>query len=341
MVGLARGVGEDVTAEYALGPNLSLLFEQGFAGTRNGQVPSGVVPTGGNGGINPTFPAAWVHHLHFGLLRTGEPTIKAQLHTMVNWAHDDRTMALIDNHATRAVDEAHPRDGRIDLLGFDATVNSRTWGYFGVGGSFVKGSNAFTLKGLGTFGGDGQNLTERWWGPASGGTGRLWVAGLNYSASLGRILTSPQPFTNDRPDVVLNTGFVMAYTLTNTAALQGTTLPPGATSPGPLPTDADIFNHRFRYKFGADLLYTFLPFMGAGVRADRVSPNSKDAGETFHVLAARLVFKSNWSSPDNITIIYGKWFYGPRSHPEASSIVASDIGRLDDQLIAINANLSW
>ena len=220
-------------------------------------------------------------------------------------------------------------------------MNSRTWGYLGVGGSYVKGENAFTLKGLGTYGNDGQTLTERWWGAASGGSGKLFVVGANYSASLGRIMTRPEPFTGDRPDVVLNTGFIVAYTLTNTLALQGTTLPADATAPGPLPSDADIFNHRLRYKFGADVLYTFLSFLGAGVRFDRVSPNSKDSGETFHVLAARLVWKSNWSSRDTITLLYGKWFYGPRTHPEANSIVPADIGRLDDQLIAINANVSW
>ncbi len=340
MIGFARGVGEDLSFEYALGPVYSLLFEHGFVGSRNGKVPDGVVPNGGNGN-NPIYPAAWVNHLHFGLLRSGEPTIKAQAHYLFNWAHDDRTAALIDNPSTRAIDESHPRDGRLDVLGFDATMNSRTWGFLGLGGSYVKGDNAYTLRGLGTFGNEGQTLTERWWGPATGGTGKLFVAGANYSASLGRILTRPAPFTSDRPDVVLNAGVIVAYTLTNTSALQGTTLPPGTTSPGPAPADVDVFNHRLRYKLGADVLYTFLSFLGAGVRVDRVSPNSKDAGETFHVLAARLVWKSNWSSRDTITLVYGKWFYGPRSHPEANSVVSSDVGRLDDQLIAINANLSW
>jgi len=341
LVGLARGVGEDLAAEYALGPTWSLLLEDGFVGTRNGKVPSTVVPTGGNAGNDPIFPAAWVHHLHLGFLRSGEPTIRARVHYMTNWAHDDRTQTLIDNHFTRAIDESHPRDGRLDVTGFDATMNSATWGYLGVGASYVRGVNAYTLKGLWTYGNDGQALTERWWGQASGGTGKLFVVGANYSASVGRILSRPTPFTSDRPDLVVNTGFVVAYTLTDTNALQGTTLPAGATSPGPLPESADIFNHRLRYKLGADVLYTFLSFMGAGVRVDRVAPTSKDAGETFHVLAARLIFKSNWSSRDTITILYGKWFYGPRSHPEASSIVPADIGRLDDQLFAINANLSW
>ncbi|MDP9001236.1 MAG: hypothetical protein M3O46_14135, partial [Myxococcota bacterium] len=89
----------------------------------------------------------------------------------------------------------------------------------------------------------------------------------------------------------------------------------------------------------ADLLYTFLPFMGVGLRADRVVPNSKDAQETFHVIAPRFVFKTDWTSRETITLLYARWFYGPHTHPEASSITPGD--RLDDQLVALNAQIWW
>ena len=58
------------------------------------------------------------------------------------------------------------------------------------------------------------------------------------------------------------------------------------------------------------------------------------------MLAPRLVFRTNWVSRETISIIYGKWFYGPHSHPEASSIVSGDVG-FDDQLIAFNVNMWW
>ena len=80
--------------------------------------------------------------------------------------------------------------------------------------------------------------------------------------------------------------------------------------------------------------------MGFGVRVDRVTPSSKDAAQTFYVLAPRLVFKTNWMTRETITLLYGKWFYGSNTHPDASSIVAPD-GRLDDQLIALNVNMWW
>jgi hypothetical protein len=273
--------------------------------------------------------------LHVGLLRNGERTIRAGLHWMTNWAHDDLGQMVRDNPVTRYVNEAHVRDGRIDVLAADATVQDRTWGYLGAALSFTRGENAALLRGLTTFGGEsGLTLTERWFGQATNGSGKLFAAGLNYAVSLGRVLSAPEPFANDRPDLVLTAGFVIAYTQVTTPVIEGTTM--GST----FPADVDLFNHRLRYKFGLDAFYTFKSWMSAGLRVDRVSPNSKDADEDFSVLAARLVFKRNWNSRENITLLYGKWFYGPHSHSEASSLIPSDIG-LDDQLVALNVNLYW
>jgi hypothetical protein len=78
-----------------------------------------------------------------------------------------------------------------------------------------------------------------------------------------------------------------------------------------LPAVGRLFNHRLRYKFALESVYTFRSWVGVALRADCVVPNSKDAGETFYVLAPRLVFRTNWVTRETISIIYGKWFYGP------------------------------
>ena len=109
--------------------------------------------------------------------------------------------------------------------------------------------------------------------------------------SLGRLLNAPEPFGGDRPDVVINAGFVIAYTLVQPQAL------PGDDHAGrPIPADVDLYDKRLRYKFGADVLYTFKPWMAVGFRADRVAPNSKDSQETFYVMSPRVVFKRSWYS---------------------------------------------
>jgi len=128
--------------------------------------------------------------------------------------------------------------------------------------------------------------------------GKLVVVGLNYSASLAKIVSNPVPFNGDGPDIVVNAGLVVADSWSSFTP----------------------YNGRVRHKYGLDLLYTALPYLGFGVRGDRVVPSSKDSAETFHVIAPRLVFRSGWNSRESITLLYAKWFYGSHSHPEASAI---------------------
>ncbi len=346
LIGQNRREGEDVVGEYRLTPTVRLLFEEGFMGNRNGKAPDGILADNGNGGANPSLPADWIAHLHVGLVRDGSPTFKAQLHFITNWAQDDRVqcqnasvlapagMPCFDNPTTREINEAYVPDGHLTVVGADASLNSSTFGYLGMAGSYTKGTSAYPLRGLATFGGEGQPLADRWWGTGTGGTGSLYAAGINYTASLGRIMSSPLPFRSDGPDLTLNAGAELAYTVTDATTVSG------ATVPGNLPTDVDLFNHRWRYKLGVDALYTYWSWMGVGVRVDRVAPTSKDAEQTFWVLAPRVVFKTNWMTRETITLLYAKWFYGPNTHPDASSIVAPD-GRLDDQLIALNVNMWW
>ncbi len=344
VIGNARGVGGTVLAEYPINSSLSLLLEDGIMGNRNGHAPSGalnplsgtsldpapvgVVPSSGNGmNNNPIFPFALIHHLHLGLIRKGDPTFRAQLHYMVNWAADDRTQMATDNPVTRWINEAQPHDGRITVMGGDASLNSPLWGFLGVAASYTKGDNAGPLRGLTTFGGEGAQLTDRWWGLATAGTGTMAVAGINYSVSLGKIVAHPTPFNGDGPDLIINTGFIIAK------------VTPGQGPPSPLPVPFEPFD-RVRHKYGLDVLYKLLPWLSAGIRGDRVVPTSRDDGETFHVLAPRLVFKTDWQSREAVSLMYAKWFYGPRSHPEASSSTEAS-GKIDDQLIALNVNMWW
>jgi hypothetical protein len=351
MIGSPRGVGELAIVEYRLQPTWTLFVEHGFVGSRNGNVPWNVVPTGGNGGANPVIPGAWVHHAHVVLRRTGDTQFHTGLHYLYNWAQDDRSQQPIDNGTTREVFENQIKDGNITVLGWDANARNASWGALGVGFSYVRGENAFLLRGLNTFGGEGNNLTDRWWGPDSHGNGKLFAMGLNYNTSLGRMLRPS--YSSDAPDVAINAGFVMAYTLTHTLTAPGTSDPnapppdpndPSAVappmSPSPLPAEADLFNHRVRYKAGLESIYTMRPWVAVALRADCVVPNSKDLGETFYVLAPRVTFRTNWVSRESISIIYGRWFYGPRSHPEAGSLLAKDVG-LDKNLVVFNVNMWW
>jgi hypothetical protein len=316
IVGGVRGVGEDLIAESALSDSTTLALEDGFMGSRNGAAPLSIINSGQNGTGNTTWPASWIHHAHLGIERKGDLTLRARFHYIQNWAQDDRSQRQLDNVTTHQLDESYIKDGHLNVYGADFSVGSPVYGYLGFGAAYVSGHNATLLKGLTTFGGDGTDLDQRWWGQPTGGTGTLTVAGANFSTSLAKIVSYPTPFNNDGPDVVVNTGFIIAKSTSSIALYD-----------------------RVRHKYGLDVLYTFLPYVGVGMRADRVVPTSKDSEETFHVLAPRLVFRTGWNSHEAITLLYAKWFYGPHTHAEASSVLQPD--RRDDQLFALNVNLWW
>jgi hypothetical protein len=317
LVGGARGVGERVALDYDVSDSVTIAFEDGFLATRNGVGVINVAATGQNGSGNPVWPAGWLHHAHLGIEKKGNLDLRARLHYFHNWTQDDRTQRALDNLTTSQLDESYIKDGSIDTYGFDASIASPIYGYLGFAASYIRGRNAYPVKGMISFGGDGESLTNRWWGPATQGTGKLVAAGINYSASLAKIVSYPTPFNGDGPDIVVNTGFVFAKSW----------------------SDFEPFDQRARHKYGLDVLYTFSPYMGVGLRGDRVVPSSKDSEETFHVLAPRLVFRTDWRSRETITLLYAKWLYGPHSHAEASSITPGS--RLDDQLLALNVQIWW
>ena len=202
------------------------------------------------------------------------------------------------------------------------------FGLLAVGGSHIDAHNAWPLRGLLTFGGEGRELTERWLGVDTQGTGKVNVAAINYSGSLGRILSSPRPFDANGPDLLINAGAVVANTQTNSNC--GEDMPTASTAASATSSAPTRCTRSCRY-------------MAAGVRLDHVVPNSKDSNETFDVLAARLVFKTDWQSRESIMLLYARWFYGPGTHPEGSSSVNApgELPRLDDQLIAVNVNMWW
>jgi hypothetical protein len=335
-VGAVRGVGGLLTADYPLTPELTLIAEGGLMGNRNGRAPSGIAPANPNSNVDPLFGSSYIYHLHAGLVRKTDYTLRAQLHWMVNFGMDDRPQfwadgsLMRDNMVSRGIDESHIPDGKISVIGFDASLNHPTFGLLAMGGSHVDAHDSWSLRGLLTFGGEGKDLTERWLGNDTGGTGQLNVLGINWSGSLGRILASPKPFDANGPDLLINAGAVVATSRTPSACGDSST---------PMPT---CFDGRWRHKYGVDGLYAFLPFMAAGARIDRVVPNSNDSSETFHVLATRLVFKTDWQSRESITLLYARWFYGTNTHPEYSTLTNSlSLPRLDDQLFAVNVNMWW
>jgi hypothetical protein len=285
-------------------------------GVRNGKSPNSIPKADPNYNLDPFYPASYVQHLHVGFVRRGDWTVKGQLHHIYNWAQDERAQVAVDNMVSRGLDESYIRDGKMHVFAAEAALSHPVWGLLAVAGSRLDATDAYTLKGVLTFAGEGNQIADRWLGDESTGTGTVDVLGLNYSASIARMLAHPRPFDASGPDVVVQAGAILA----------------ASHSKNPL------FDGRVRWKAGLDVMVICLSWLGLGLRADHVSPSSKDHDEDFQVIAPRLIFKSNWNSRENVTLMYARWFYGDHSHPEFSSIIPP---RLDDQLVALSANMWW
>jgi hypothetical protein len=331
LTGEIQGAGLLTLAEYDLSDQLVLVAEHGImntGGPREGFVPADVASGTGNGGNggDPQFPTAFVHHAHLGVVKKGDLQLEMKLHFMTNWAQDDRVQRKrgtiaddpCDLPTTDEVNECFVPDGRLRVYGADVKMLSSAYGVLGIGGAYVTGHYAEPLKGIRTFGGDGEQLTSSWWGLTTQGNGKLWVAGISYSMSVAALMLHPEPFNGQAPDVQIDTGFNIGKSTSSEAA----------------------FSDRVRHKYGVKVTYTFLPFMGAGIRFDRVVPSSKDSDQTFHVLVPWVQWKSSWTSHETISLSYVKWFLGPHTHLDGLNPRYA-YGKVDDQMVALNFNMWW
>jgi hypothetical protein len=325
MTGGPVGAGYTANIERDISDTLTLNIEQGIMGPRIGTVPMEVVGgTAGSGNNDPIWTGGFTNHVHAGLNVKGDTQIQGYLHYMSTWAQDDRIQRNSedgeipeDNRQTPELDESYVQDPRIRVFGADVRAISRGFGVLGIGGAFIDGYHAYPLRNIVTFAGDGERLTSSWWGDSTSGTGTLLVGGISYSMSVSSLLLHPEPFSGNGPDVQIDAGINIART-----------------------TSADpVFDKRVRHKYGISGLYTFIPYMGVGLRLDRVVPSSHDADQTYHVVAPRLQFKTDWQSHEAIVLSYVKWFLGSGTHLDGTQPRTSE--RIDDEMFTLNFNMWW
>jgi len=317
MGAILRGIGETVIAEYDLTDKLTLSAEHGFMATRDGTPPTGYYAQPSNGYRRQYWAGAFANHAHLGLQTKGAYALIAELHFFDLFYQDERAQSPADNPQTPQIDESYVRDPRVRVIAGDVKVEHESFGMLSLGLSYTDSKYSYGLKGFMTYGGDGEWLTDRWFGVTTSGTGKLFVTALNYSFSLGRIINYPAQFSGNGPDLVVNTGVHWTKTW----------------------TDFEPYDGRVRWKGAFDAVYTLIRYMGIGARIDHIVPNSYDSGETYNVLATRLQFKTDWTSRETLSLIYAKWFYGPRTRNEGTGLRTPD--RLDDHLFALNFNIWW
>jgi hypothetical protein len=312
-----QGVGLRTLATRNLNQKWELVLEHNLMTSRDGTIPFNVIRHQSNGWRRPLWVGSLMNGVHAGFNLRTKPRVEFRVRQLLEVATDDRLEMPIDDVGTRQIDERNLKDGSIAIYGSDVKVLDDTFGSVGIGTSYTVARHAYPLRGLMTYGGVGEDLTDRFLGQPSGGNGRLLVAALNYDASLGKIISYPHKFDGQGRDLYLQTSF--HYTRTE--------------------SDFEGFDGRQRYKMGADLEYALIKYMSLAARVDRVIPDSREKEQSFTVLAPRATFRTGWSSRLYFQVKYVKWFYGSRTRVEGAG--ERDMQMIDDDLFAANMNMWW
>jgi hypothetical protein len=315
IIGMPFGVGGMLNLTYDINPDWALQLEHGFMG-RLGKPAAGSGPTPFSTAQTASAPASFVHHAHLGLAKKGDIPWVLSLHYLSNWSQDETDQ--VDDPRTYWVDEGVRPDAEMRVLGADLRMMQSKYGNLAVAVARMDAEYAALLSGMGFFGAtSGEELTKRFLGQVGGGTGNMWVGGVEYTISWAKFLYHPDPFWGEGPDLI-----------TSVFANAGVVDSKDRSADG-----------RKMLKFGSELTYQFLTWAGVSGRYDHVIPSSKDAKETFDVASLKLLLRSKWITHEQVTLSYTRWFYGQNTYTEFPYELPRD--ELDDQMFALHVGIWW
>jgi hypothetical protein len=291
-------------------------FEEGFGGKLE-TIPFFAEP-GQAGSTNPNaslpvwepYPgprameSTFVAHAHLGAV--WKKQLILGLHLIDTFANGNElstsyTMSTFNDRPFMAGGSTVPAEGRpssdstprILIYGADAKFLNQAFGDGYVGYSHLDARNAIYLQDaievLHSFG--GWQLHDNYFG-APGNvdpvTGTIDSIEFQYVFSFGAFFHYPQAFWGDGPDLIasvfgmynhINAPMNPAYTMS-------------------------------KLKYGGELTYIPLSWMGLGFRFDHVSPDRSDTTQDFTVFSPRLVLRTAFVTHEQILFQYSRYFYG-------------------------------
>jgi hypothetical protein len=299
MFGRTHAAGEALHLDYDIDESNSLYIEHGI-GTHKPD------PSQYN---NARF--TMLNHLHAGFNHT--QAIQFSAHYLNSWTQEeDRN---IDPMGTSA---QNIPDGKLWVAGLDGRFDLSAFGYLYAAYSHVGLKDAISVgraidvihaSGGGEF---GLGVVDNYLGPSciNGGVHQYYPVGNDGKCSMGtggvdtvlaqyefsytnfvQQSSGGQKFWGDGQDAKL-----VLYGMYNKVK-----------------SDYAANDGIHKLKFGADLSTQLLPWLTAGLRFDRLQPNSRVPEQSFAILSPRLVFKSKWNTHEAITIQYSRYMYNQRT----------------------------
>jgi hypothetical protein len=313
LFGRTHTMGETLAGEYDTG-DVTLRASQGL-GVKDEELEFTA--------LSPPFPGfTLLNHVHAGA--SYKKIVDFNAHYLVAWAQDARVTSGTDTAGTNF---AGVPDGKEEVYGVEARVTGGIAGELYVGYSRVNAAHVQeigpALEVISSLGGWGQagagssgsyyganGLMDNYLGtcpkcsPNQMGTGSIDSVLVQYDYSFGllwRKLKDPNAgFWGDGPDLVLSLfGLYSSVSSTDTSRIN------------PLLGDGVK-----KLKWGGDLVFNPVGWMGVGVRTDVVQPTNFDSQQTFSVLSPKIIFRSRFLAHEEITLQYSHYFYGNDVAPQ-------------------------
>lgn len=278
LFGRTHMLGQSIEVGYRFG-DFDVWAEEGFGATR----PN---PSTFNTG-RFTFTA----HSHAGF--GWKDFIEVTGHWLGSFAREEDREGALD------VDVP---DGSLMVAGGDVRINAKRFGYYYAGYSWVGAEAARSVgpalevihsKGGGEFNiGIVSNYLD---GPtgASNGNGTVHTGLFQLEHTVQRAMGN---FSGRGMDFGLK-----LYTMVNRVRSD----------------DPDI-DGITKFKYGVDGTYSALAWLAGAIRYDRIQPNNRIPEQSFSILSARVLFRTNWVTHEEISVQYSRYIYNIRECPTGS-----------------------
>jgi len=96
-----------------------------------------------------------------------------------------------------------------------------------------------------------------------------------------------------------------------------------------------------KLKAGVELQYSWLRFLSAGLRFDRVMPDGGNSAAGYSAISPRLVFHSSWMSREYILLSYTRYFLGSDLENALITDVTSNKFHPDKNLLVLSAQIAF
>jgi hypothetical protein len=329
-IAVINGVGSTTTLELPFEGDFTVRAEAGFKGTLNRAMP-GLVPDGSNENARPVEGSTYAAHGHLGF---GYKDVWPTLHVIHAFSQDERSDHY-DDTSTPNTDPLTRKDGTLDVVGVDVRYPGGRFGHLVAAAEHVNGKNMTSMSNLVQilYSGSGRDFNERYWGYASNGTGKLSLAALQYTVSLGTLLRYPEEFWGEAPDLTVSVFGIYGH------SVSGEPVPIGRVG---FSEKVDTKGTADMLKAGVETLYSVAPWLAFGDRIDFVSPDMRDKTKSYGILTQKIVIRSDWTARETLVLQYSGWLLGDNVKVNGDNRLMNYTSAKPDQhMLAIYGTMWW